>query len=86
MSIKIEIEVSEENEMNRAPYWMVACFDSKITMHNFYSYVKGPFFSRIEAQYWIANYADEDFSWYVMAPSAPHETKYSKALADKGRF
>ena len=53
--MKIEIEVSEENESTRAPWWMI--IDPKQNFctgrdasHNIAGMITGPFFSRKEAQ------------------------------------
>lgn len=89
MSIKIEIEVSEENEGNRAPYWMVFDRSEKVDVNNFYSKINGPFFSYEDAENHIKNRElnDENTDTIVIVcPCAPLGCQYSNKLAEKGFF
>lgn len=55
ISMKIEIEVSEENEATESPYWLIINPRQNFRKgvegaHNIASMITGPFFSREEAQ------------------------------------
>lgn len=76
----IKINVSNLNESTRAPYWMVVDQD-KVGSGDVYGGMKGPFFSRDEAQGFLDEYrylfGDKTA---VYCACSPLDTQYSKKV------
>lgn len=55
IKLEVELEVSEKNEITNCPYWLVIDPEQmmKPTIHSVARMIKGPFFSREEAESYV---------------------------------
>ncbi len=81
--MKIEIEVSEENEGTDSPYWLILdpTQNMRCSVHSLASQITGPFFSRDAAEIYLQmrryNYSDKAV---VYCMSGYWSSKYKEAI------
>ena len=82
--MKIEIEISEENEGTSYPYWLILDPDQNMScdIHYLASQIAGPFFSREEAE---AELKATRYNYSKRAKVYCHSGCYSRQYREKIR-